>query len=441
MATTRRSSAATKKPKANEEPKLSAVEARNRVKVLEEKLAVYENTAYCPMCKAHKDKSTKFYVNTDPMFGGYSTTSICKECARKIALRVDKNGEEHSPTKDSVQLALRYLNKPFLETVWNASIQESENIITGKIKLNVWTSYIKNIQMPQYIGLTYFDSDFYKEKITYADEKTAEDVIKKHAGMDTYDSFLKNKDDVIRLLNYDPFEKEDVNDQPFLYSQLLGLLDNNEDSNDDMMRVSSSISIVRGFLQQAKIDDTIALLMSDYKQVEKNSATIKSLQDSKAKIVSTISSLAQDSCIALRYSKNSKKGENTWTGKLKKIKDLNLREGETNGFDLETCKAMKQVMDLSNESIIKALSLDESEWSDMVAEQREIIVNLQNQLDKSVEVARILLRENLDIKDALKEKNIDLEKDYVNLDDLFSPFADIENEDDGLIYIGEGDNK
>lgn len=42
---------------------------------------------------------------------------------------------------------------------------------------------------------------------------------------------------------------------------------------------------------------------------------------------------------------------------------------------------MQQVMDMSNASILKALRLDESEWSDMVAEQRQMITNLRTDLD------------------------------------------------------------
>ena len=414
--------------------KLTAAEAREKVEELQHKLDNYDKTAFCLMCKKHKDRESKFYVNTDPMYGGLTCTPICRECARKIALRVDEKGHEHEPTKDSVKLALKYLQKPFLDSVWNASIQEAENLVSGKVKTNVWNSYIKNIQMVNYVGLTYFDSDhFVKDKIeneSANESTTEEELIESHAGLDTYDSFLKNKNDVIRLLSYDPFEKEDIADQPFLYSQLLGILDSSEDANEDMMRTSSAISIVRGFLQQSKIDDTVAKLMSDISNIERNSATIKSLQESKGKITSVITSLAQDSCISLKHNKNAKKGENTWTGKIKKIKDLNLREGEVNGFDLETCKAMKQVMDLSNASIMKTLALDESEWSDMVAEQRQKIVDLQRDLDKYIEISRILLRENLDIKDYLKDKNIKLEMNLVDLNDLFSCFSEQESEND-----------
>lgn len=410
--------------KKTEQPvKLTAAQARERVKELEEKLEKYDSTAFCLMCKKHKNRETHFYVNTDPMYGETTCTPICRECARKIALRVDKNGEEHEPTKESVILALKYLQKPFLNTVWNASVQESENLIAGKVKHNAWSAYIKNIQMVNYLGLTFFDSDFYKEKIVYDDEKTEVNIINEHLGQDVYEDCQKNKEDVKRLLNYDPFEQEAIEDQPFLYSQLLGLLDSSEDANDDMMRTSSAISIVRGFLQQSKIDDTVAKLMSDINNIEKNSATIKTLQDSKSKITSIITNLAQDSCISLKYNKNAKKGENTWTGKLKKIKELNLREGEVNGFDMETCKAMSQVMDLSHSSILKMLSMDESEWSDMIAEQRKTIVQLQDDLNKYIEISRILLRENLDIKDYLSEHNIKLEMDMVDLNQLYSCFS------------------
>ena len=384
----------------------------------------------CAMCGKVKDQETKFYYDTDPLLGGSSFSRICRDCAKAIACRRDKNGEDHEPTKESVQLALLYLNKPFLESVWNASIQESENLVTGKTKSNVWTSYIKNVQMTNYVGMTYKDSDMFKEKIVYQDELTEEMVMDSHSGQDTYDSYLKNKSDVIRLLDYDPFEKESISDQPFLYAQLLGLLDSSQEANEDMMRTSSAISIVRGFLQQSKIDDTIAKLMSDIQNLERNSATIKSLQDSKSKITSMIKDLAAESCLSLKNSRNSVKGENTWTGKIKKIKELNLRDGQVNGFDIGTCRGMQQVLDMSNASIMKQLSLDETEWSDMVAELRQVRIDLQKQLDAYKEINRILLQENLDLKDYIEEKGINLDINTVDLKDIYSPFSSIDKEEE-----------
>ena len=431
---------ATTKVTKSEPVKMTPAQMKKRIVELEEKLEKFQSYGYCYLCDTHKSKD-KFYVSTDPL-NKSGITPICKECARKLALRVDKNGEEHEPTKDSVVKALEYLNKPYLNTVWDASVQESENLIAGKTKSNVWTSYAKNIAMVNYLGMTYKDSDMFKEKVIYDDEivkKTPEDL--KNTDVGTYDQYIRDKSDVIRLLHYDPFEKEAVEDQPFLYSQLLGLLDSSEDANDDMMRVSSCITIVRNFLQLSKIDNAIAEILTNAKNIEMQNTVIKGLQDSKQKISSVITNLAAESCISLKNNKNAKKGENTWTGKIKKIKDLNLREGEVNGFDLGTCKGMRQVMDMSNASIIKQLRLDESEYSDMIAEQREMIVKYQEDLENYKEISRILLRENLDLKDYLKENNMLNPENLVDLNELYSCFSEI-NEDnlDKNIEVVENDN-
>ena len=412
--------AATKKTSA--EAKLTPAQLRKENEKLKEEIEKIKSGAWCHMCDTFK-KREDFYVSIDPK-NKSGITPVCKQCSKKLALRTDKNGHEHEPTKESVKDALKALNKPFLNSVWDSSVQESENLVAGKVKHNVWTSYVKNIAMVNYIGMTWDDSDMFKEKIIYEDEKTPQMIVEEHAGQDTYDDYIKNKKDVIRLLSYDPFEQEAVSDQPFLYSQLLGLLDAGGDENDDMMRNASAISIVRGFLQSSKIDNAIANLMADIKNIDKNSATIKSLQDSKSKITSVITNLAAESCISLKNNKNAKKGENTWTGKIKKIKDLDLRQGRVNGFDIETAKAMRQVMDLSHKSILQELKLDETDWSDMVAEQRDMIVNLQRKLDQYMEISRILLSENLDLKDFIKENNINIQGySYVNLEELYSCFS------------------
>lgn len=415
---------ATTKKKTATEPKMTPTQMKKRIEELQEEIQDLKDGAYCYMCDRHRPRD-KFYTSTDPRISS-GVTPICKDCAKALALRKDKNGDFHEPTKESIQLALYYLNKPFYEDLYSSSIAETENLASGRNKTNVFSAYIKNVAMHQYYTDTYKDSDMFREKIIYEDEKTPEDVMRGREDQDTYTDYLKNKQDVIRLISYDPFEKEAISDQPFLYSQLLGLLDASEDANDDMMRTASAISIVRGFLQQSKIDDTIVGLMSDVQQLQKNAATIKSLQDSKKQLTGVIKDLAAESCISLKNSKNAKKGENTWTGKIKKLKDMNLREAEVNGFDMATCRGMRQVMDASNASILAQLKLDESEYSDMLAEQRQMIVNLQRDLANYKEISRILLRENLDLKDYLEEQNILYTDNLVDLNKLYSCFSESE---------------
>lgn len=377
----------------------------------------------CQHCGRVKTKD-KFYVSTAPGQAS-GITDGCKQCAEEIALPT-VNGEKQQPTKQTVDDAMYFLDKPMLETIWDASLLEAANGATGKTKSNVYTAYIKNVQMVNYYTMTYRNSDNYTGGALSLQDM-AENALPKD--QEIIEQFEKNKNDTLRLLGYLPFEKEKLADQPFLYSQLIGFLDSSEEGNDDMMRTASIISIVRGFLQASNIDDMVAQLSQDFRNAEKNIATIKALQQMKAQILGSVNNLAKESCISLKNSKHSIKGENTWTGKIQKIKDLNLREGQVNGFDIATCRGMQQVQEISDASIMKQLALDESEWSDMVATMRSDNQELRRERDSYKEVNRLLLRENLDLKDYIEEQGLNISSDLHNLRELYSPFSSEENEE------------
>ena len=139
--------------------KITVAQAKKKITDLENKIQTLKDGAWCHMCDKHKSADA-FYISTDPLSKS-GLTPICKDCAKKLALKVGKDGVEHEPDKTSVQLALRYLNKPFLEKVWDSSVLETENIVSGRVKSNYWNSYIKNIAMQNYYGMTFADSDIF----------------------------------------------------------------------------------------------------------------------------------------------------------------------------------------------------------------------------------------------------------------------------------------
>ena len=401
-------------------------------KVAAKKTVADEKKYLCPYCLKEKKKS-EFYVSTDPkVLTGI--TSMCKDCVKKIALAWDDNRQEFGIcTKKSVMDALEYIDRPFLSNLWDSSYTEWANQDAKLRRTTIWDAYIKNVSMVQYRGMRWRDGDIFNTFVEDAKQVASLENGNSEAAKTLIDSqevsneFEKNRKDVIRLLGYDPFEGEKLEDQPLLYSQLIGYLDAGGDGNDDMMRISSAITIVRGFLQQAKLDDKLAKVMAN---TNANASEMKTLLDAKKNISATISQLAEQSCLSLKHNKNASKGENTWTGKIKKIKELNLREGEVNGFDIMTCKGMQQVMDLSNASILKQLALDESEYSDIVAEQRKLVTSLTSERDNYKEITRILLRENLDLKDILTENGLLDKNNLVDLENLFSAFGDVVQDDD-----------
>ena len=398
---------AIKKIKAEVEPvKLTAAEARKKVQTLQDELDKIKNKAYCPMCELPKDIKTKFYYDSDPLLKGHGFSRICRDCARNIALRVDVNGEEHSPTKESVQKALYYLNKPFLESVWDASVQESENMLSGKKKDNVWFAYIKNIQMKNYAGLSYLDSDMFKKKIVYEDEK--QESNSQELSGDVLEMYKINKRTVLRFLGYDPFENESIEEQALLYAKLVGYFD--ESVKDDGLKLEAVIEIVQSFKDVKTINDTI----SKYKkQLGNNPAiisTIKSLAETKQKMITSALALAKDNGISENNNKRKSKGAGTLSGIIKELQEMNLDGSEVNTFDYETNLAIEDIMTRNHQNQLRQLNPDENDWEKEVVHQKELLFTLQKERDNAVEFSRLLKKENKDLKDFLLEKNLIDEK-------------------------------
>ena len=106
---------------------------------------------------------------------------------------------------------------------------------------------------------------------------------------------------------------------------------------------------------------------------------------------------------------------------------------------------MQQVQEISDASIMKQLALDESEWSDMVSEMRIVNTGLRKEKDAYQEINRILLRENLDLRDTLKENNLLNEKQLKDLKDVYSVFAEFdeveESPDDETKEVTENESE
>lgn len=383
-------------------------------------------------CCGNEMARSKFYVSSDP-FNSVGVTPYCKDCLEKIARNYNNNYKEFGDvTKASLMAACERADVPFLEKIWESSLDEVNNPDLKKPKTNVWAAYIKTIKsLSQYKGLRWRDGDLFKD----GEQEVHTDATVALHNEEILEEYEKNRKDVIRLIGYDPFDKEAEEDKPLLYAQLIGYIDG-DGNNDDMTRILDCIEIVRGYLQLQKINDMSAKAFANLAKTGQ-SGEIKNYMATKKQIADVIKQLAEQSCISQKHNKDSKKGENTWTGKIKMLKDLNLREAENNGFDIGTCRGMQQVLEISDASIMKQLALDESEWSDMVAEQRAKIVKLQSERDVYKEVNRILLRENIDLRDTLSDNDLLDESNLQNLKQLFSAFAEIEKDEEDDIDSSE----
>ena len=419
---------AVKKNDSSTPAKKPIAEVRKENEELHAEIEKLENGGFCYLCGKHKGKE-HFYQSSDPNVKS-GIVPVCKKCAYDIACRKDEDGQYHEPTKASVMAALEYIDKPFLSVLWDSSYYEIHGATAKTRRKNMWAAYIVNVSMPQYKGWRWKDSDIFKNNTSIGvldaalpsseEEKIAKKKLEEKEEL--MEEYRKNKSDVIKFYGYDPFIYEDEDDKPLLYGKVSKMLDLSDDSEeDDEIKKSSIIAIVRGYNQMDKLSRKINVLTHESDNGKAVSYTeLKSLQSMYKDIASTVSQLAKESKLSKASSDNTTKGTNTWTGKVKELRELNLREQEVNMFEVQTCKGMQQVAELSDAAILKHIGLDENDYTDMIKEQRTLITKLRNEKNLAEERQRILYRENSDLKDLLRQKNIDISEDLES-NMIFSP--------------------
>lgn len=358
----------------------------------------------CPHCGVLK-KKTEFYVSSDPAVR-IGIAFPCKACAEKIARGYnERSGKYSDVTETTLKNALCYLDKPFLNVLYEASYAEVHDDSLERPKTNMWAAYIKNVQMKQYNTLRWRDSDFFKDG--HSDLKDDNQSIQPMENMtqEEMNEYKTNKRDIIRMVGYDPFANYPVEqDLPVLYAQLISFID--EETKNDGMKMNAVIQIVQAFNQIQKLNDAINELSADTTKLNNNNGTIKQHADTISKLLSGANALAKDNGISVNFNNSKSKGQNTLTGKMKELDLIGFRSAKINMYDIDYCKGMQQVAEISAKAQIDQIGFDENVMVEIGNIRRELVDDLQKQRDKAIESARKLLVENRDLKEFLKEKGL-----------------------------------
>lgn len=375
------------------------------------KKTVYEDPDrrfLCPYCGKEKTKDG-FYVSSDPLVLT-GITSMCKDCAGKIARNWNETTKEYGDcTKLSIQSALERLDKPFLEKLYISSVEEINNPNAERNRSNLWACYIKNVtSLNQYKGMRWRDGDIFAtdqikkddNPITVAQVKEAKIVNEEEKR-----EIEINRRDVKRLIGYDPFANYPIeSDKPLLYSQLINFID--DETKNDAMKMNAVVQIVQAFNQIQKINDAINELSADVRSLNTNNGIIKQHAETISKLLSGANALAKDNGISVNFNNSKSKGANTLTGKMKELDLIGFRSAKINMYDIDYCKGMQQVAEISAKAQVDQIGFDENVINEINNIRRELVEKLQKERDKAVEKARVLMVENKDLKDFMFEKGL-----------------------------------
>lgn len=390
--------------------KLTPTQMKQKIQSLEIQNEILLAGCYCHMCDKHMSKD-KFYMSTDPRVKS-GVTAICKKCATDIATRKDENGNTYEPTKASVMEALEYIDKPFLQSVWDAAYFSSTDEASKK-KSNIWGEYVRIIGMKQYRTWRWKDSDMFKKgyvssflgQALPSSEEDAIIQIEKKRAEEAQTEYEKNRKDVIKIIGYDPFDNyQKPDDKPHLYASLVSMID--EDTKQDGMKLRAVIQIVQSHNQIRIINDAINLLLTNPENILAELPKIEKAQKTVKSMVDAANALAKDNGISSNYNNNKSKGGNTLSGKIKELSEKNFEGVDINTFDYETCQGMLQVALQSETARHAQISYDENIAQEIKDIKVELVETLTKERDAAVETMRKLLDENNKIKRFLKEKGL-----------------------------------
>lgn len=381
------------------------IQEKGNIKEVDDKIIIFA----CPRCG--ETSKNAFYPSYNKINKVSKKTIYCKKCINEIyaeALMLLKND------KMAIINICQILNIPFDERVFN-SCKELED---EESKKNLIESYIEKISIYKdiyEIGDFYLDGDSFLIKdsiITLDDYKQYQEDIDKQKeylkqSKKTDEAIKRNREDVIRIVGADPFGAYPEDDAAELYASLLDFLD--EDIDPPRFLLNIYIEIIKNFYLLDKINEEMLIQTSDSENLFANAKQIKTLNDTKTNIQNTINKIAADNQISLKTAKD--KGDKTkkFTYIIRKLMEYeDLDDVKSNVFDVKTSKAMAEVEKQSFGNMISQLNIEENDYINVLANQRDRIAELESELLKIKEKNRAKTKRISKLEERLKnlsEKN------------------------------------
>jgi uncharacterized C2H2 Zn-finger protein len=335
-----------------------------------------ENTIRCPMCGERKVFSN-FYKSTSPLYAkNHGYLVFCKECVWQT---YDTYFNIIKDIRNSLEITCMKFDIPFSDSDFEGTLKQLVNDKTQH-PMKVYMTKINSLGSINN-NLAGFDPKFIFADTSSRDEinKALENEVKDlETNIQITEQDKEIKQDVIRLMGYDPFAGYSNFDQKFLYNELIPYLD--EDTLDDAFKLSQILQLVNNNNQIRKIDLVIANMSNDTKSLLANQGEIKSLTATKKNIVDNTDKIAKENSISVKNRGDKTAGKSTLTYLMKNYRELGFEDAEQDYYDQKKAHGMKIVADISNKSVLDQLQLDENDKNDIFFNQRQMIERLQEKV-------------------------------------------------------------
>ena len=231
----------------------------------------------------------------------------------------------------------------------------------------------------------------------------------------------KDREQIIKIIGYDPFEEHPLEDKPQLYRDLTGML--TDSMRKDIPRAKAAVEVVTGYNNIRKYQDRVnQLINSGQMDVD----TQKKL-DRNLEMITKIQKSVVDVCEKNGFSNSRAIGSNgkgMLSDVMNTIEEHMYDPGVPNYFDIATSESIKQINEISVKSMLNQVKLTGQEYVEMLVAQNTIVHEAQSKMRELREALRIA--KSLITKQKLIEQlKVEYEKKGISEQDI-SEFIDRE---------------
>ncbi len=348
----------------------------------------------CSMCGKEKTTPDKVfykltYSNLHKGNDGYA--HICIECCKSEFERLSKKYNQ----KMATMFLCATLNVPFYRSLYESIQKNRDDFNFGY--------YIRQINNKQYQGknfiLTLANGELEVTKKEAEDE--AEDLAESNWSVDE----RRAKNEVVNMMGYDPFDGYPPKIRKMLFPELLGYLDDDEILSDNY-KLSQIIQIINNNLQINQYDIAISRL-----NAQRDVDDITNLNRLKKELVVSNEKIAKENGISVKGRGDQKSGKGTLTGLMRDMREKDIKTAEVNFYSQLQSPASKWATDISMQSMMENIQLDENDINEIIEDQRKLLTEYQDENDVLKEEKRLLMVKNADdelLIQKLKEQIINL---------------------------------
>lgn len=344
---------------------------------------------------------SNFYMASPvSIYSGLGFIPICKRCLYEM---VNEYYSRYKDMKKTIYYMCRKIDVAFNSNIYEGSLEKSEDN-AKKVFQSYMTQYnslgnTNNVFLP-------FDDGEHIEEFGFTSteiEKYDNNIIISDNDVKMSKNDLLVKQDVIKNLEFDPFEGYSESDQKFLYNDLVSYFDD-EEVLEDQYLISQIIQVVNNNNQIRKIDYLISQYTANTDLLIQNESKVKSLNSIKKDIVFNNDKIAKENGISVKNRKGGNARKSSLTVMMDYLRELNFEDAEVDYYDQKKAYGMQVTADISMRAMNEQIQFDENDINEIIIEQRKMIKEMEQKLLDLEEENRQLHVKMNDYKTSKKSK-------------------------------------